>query len=129
MPELDGDNQVSTNITKPKIAGFAFNDKNDNGKNDDRVNNRVDGVTIELYDGNNKIAETKTEHGGYYEFEVTNFSGKNYKVKAILPDGMTLGKTSNGDYMNNGIKANGESDTFSFRDKVEIKIVNIGIKG
>ena len=127
MPELDGDNQVSTNITKPKIAGFAFYDRNDNGKNDDRVNNRVDGVKVELYDGSTKIAETVTEHGGYYEFEVDNYSGKNYKIKAILPDGTIFGKVSDGGYMNNGVNASGESMPFTFRDKVEIKIVNIGV--
>lgn len=128
MPALDGEHQFSTNITKPKIAGFAFVDKNDNGINDDRVNNRYDGVKVELYKGDTKIATTKTEHGGYYEFEVDDFAGKEYRVKAILPGKKTFAKESDGGYMNNGVDADGYSSTFSFRDKVEIKIVNIGIE-
>ena len=125
----DDDVQFSTNVEKPVIAGFAFNDVNGNGINDDRLFNRVQGIKVELYDGNTKIAETVTTEGGYYEFVIDgSYSGKNYRIKAILNNGMSFGKSSDGGYMNNGVGGDGYSEVINLNNKIDLKIVNIGIK-
>ncbi|MBR1746667.1 MAG: hypothetical protein IJ735_00475, partial [Clostridia bacterium] len=60
-----------------------------------------------------------------------------YTVKAVLPSGKTFTKkvaenASIDDitmaYMVNGVDAQGNSESFSFVDKVQIKIVNVGLR-
>ncbi len=125
---FDDDVFYSENISCAKIAGFAFNDANDNGINDDRVKNRVGGVTVKLYDeGGNFVAETKTSEGGYYEFNLKQTDvGKSFTVRAEL-DGGKFGKTSDGGYMNNGVNAQGVSAKLRINSAIDLKIVNIGI--
>lgn len=128
--EFDFDDDVfySENVNCAKIAGFAFNDANDNGVNDDRVKNRVGGVTVKLYDENgNFVAETKTSDGGYYEFNLKETDvGKSFTVRAELSDGR-FGKTGDGGYMSNGVDAHGVSAKLRINSVVDLKIVNIGI--
>lgn len=128
--EFDFEDDVfySENITCAKIAGFAFNDANNNGINDDRVKNRVGGVTVKLYDEDgNVVAETKTSDGGYYEFNLKDTDvDKTFTVKAELTDGK-FGKTSDGGYMNNGVDASGVSEKLRINSAFDLKIVNIGI--
>ncbi|MBR1746673.1 MAG: hypothetical protein IJ735_00505, partial [Clostridia bacterium] len=83
MKALDGDSQISTNIEKPVVAGFVFDDLNDNGVYDDRLQARVSGVTVQLFEGNDKIAEATTDEAGAYRFELSDFAGKTYTVKAV----------------------------------------------
>lgn len=118
----------SENISCAKIAGFAFNDANDNGVNDDRVKNRVGGVTVKLYDeGGNFIAETTTTDGGYYEFNLkASDVGKSFTVRAELKSGK-FGKIGSGGYMSNGVNAQGVSAKLRINSAVDLKIVNIGI--
>lgn len=138
MPAKNGKSQTSTNINKPIVAGFAFDDYNNDGVYNERLQARVAGVTVELYQGETKLGEVVTDESGAYRFEIDeSFAGKTFTVKATLPDGKTFtGKVaanSTADaltkaFMSNGINANGSSDSFSFVDKVQIKIVNVGVK-
>ncbi len=132
--DFEDDRMISENITKAKIAGFAYFDKNDNGINDDRLYNRIDGVTVELYESNGTlVSSTKTQNGGYYEFTLEeNKLGKSYYVQIKEVSGYTVGKYDTGAMlmMGNGIKTNQKSDTFTVADILELKIINIGlIKG
>ncbi len=121
----------STNITAPKVAGFAYFDSNDNGINDDRLFNRINGINVELYDSSDKlVATTTTSNGGYYEFllEATAI-GKNYYVKIALPSGKVVGKPDSGSMlcMGNGIKSDLKSNIVAINSTLDLKIINIGL--
>lgn len=121
----------STNITAPKIAGFAYFDSNDNGINDDRLFNRINGVIVELYDSSdNKIDSVTTANGGYYEFLLKSGDvGKTYYIKITLPDGKVVGKYDNGAMlcMGNGIKSDLKSNLIAINNLLDLKIINIGL--
>lgn len=126
---FDDDVYYSTNVTNAKIAGFAFNDKNNNGINDDRVYNRVAGVKVSLWCDGQLVSETTTAESGYYEFALSSSDvGKKFVVKAELSEG-TFAKESDGGYMNNGVNSNGTSAELSITSDITLKIVNIGING
>ena len=135
MPNMTPEEQAS-NVEYPVVAGFVFEDKNDNGIYDDRLQSRLAGVTVALYDGETKIAESTTDVAGAYRFELTgDYTGKTYTVKATLPSGKTFAKQATGvsdilvkTYSTNNVNAQGASESFSFVDKVQIKIVNVGLK-
>lgn len=129
--DFDDDKMLSENITSAKIAGFAFRDKNNNGINDDRLYNRIDGVTVELYEQSGTLLQsTQTKNGGYYEFSLSDSQlGKSYYVQIKAKDGFTVGKYDTGAMlmMGNGINTNLKSNTFTLTDILEIKIINIGL--
>lgn len=131
ISNYDDDIIRNENITAPKIAGFAYNDLNNNGVNDDRLYNRINDVVVELYDNdNNLLASTTTANGGYYEFLLKESDiGKNYYVKVQLPDGKTVGKIDNGTMlcMGNGIKSSLQSNVININSVWDLKIINIGL--
>jgi len=121
------DQHFVANVEKPKIAGFAFNDVNKNGINDDRIKNRVAGIKVALYSGDTLVAETVTTEGGYYEFELTSADiGKDFTVKVTLDSGMKITNGGNAGYMDNGINAEGISNV-KIDSVIDLKIINIGI--
>lgn len=129
--DFEDDVIKSTNITAPKIAGFAYNDLNNNGINDDRIYNRINGVVVELFDSNNNlVASTVTANGGYYEFLLkTSDLGKNFYIKIKLPQAKVVGKYDTGTMlcMGNGIKASGQSEMVAINSVLDAKIINIGL--
>ena len=135
MPNMKPDEQAS-NAEHPVVAGFVFEDRNDNGIYDDRLQSRLAGVTVALYDGNDKIAETTTDQAGAYRFEIEGtFSGKTYSIKATLPEGKSFAKQATdvtdilvSAYSTNNVNAQGNSESFSFIDQIQLKIVNVGVK-
>jgi len=122
----DGGAQYS-DIQEAKIAGFAFNDANGNGINDDRIKNRVDGIKVKLLSGNAVIAETVTKNGGYYEFVIgASNLGKALTVQVELSStDFFVAKAVVGDN-GNAIKANQKSDAVILNSK-QIEIINIGL--
>lgn len=132
--EVYSDDEItSTNINKAKIAGFAFNDENSNGVNDDRLYNRVGGVKVSLYKvgTSSPIQTTTTTKGGAYSFEVDDTNAE-YYVKAEAPEGYTISGATYAEGVNamdaNNVNANGVSDTITFANNLSLRIVNISVK-
>ncbi len=127
---FDDDVYFTTNVETAKIAGFAFRDVNDNGINDDRLMNRVEGVKVALYDGDTLVEEVTTTEGGYYEFNLKSSDvGKEFTVKVTLDGNQTFAKYANDSdhiYMCNDVKDG--TATVEIGSDYELKIINIGIK-
>ncbi len=127
----EDDRMFSENVTSAKIAGFAFRDKNNNGINDDRLYNRIDGVTVELYEQSGTLLyTTQTSNGGFYQFDLSEDAlGKSCYVQIKAPAGFTVGKYDTGSMlmMGNGINSNLKSNTFTLTDILDLKIINIGL--
>ena len=74
---------------KAKIAGFAYEDKNGNGKFDDRICSHVAGVTVTIKNKDGQtIYSATTEANGYYEVE-TDVAGE-YTITFTAPDGRSV---------------------------------------
>jgi hypothetical protein len=127
------DDYQSSDVENPKIAGFAYFDANDNGVNDDRINNRIDGVSVSLYNSNDELVETTTTtNGGYYEFDISADNvGSSYYIKVDIENtDYTVGKEDDGSYegMGNGLLSTGKSATVTLDSAISLKIINIGLK-
>ena len=92
-----------------------------------------------MYRGNTKVTEVTTDEAGAYRFEVGSaFAGKTYTIKATLPDGKTFTKKVSSSpsacdsitraFMTNNVNDSGESEEITFVDKIQIKIVNVGVR-
>ena len=114
----------------PKIAGFAFNDANANGINDDRLMNRLASVKAELYCGEEKIGEVVTDESGYYEFILDGSAvGKTYTLKVTPCEGWTYADRSDDECYGNALDGNGTAQV-TVSGSIDLKIVNSGlIKG
>ena len=74
---------------KAKIAGFAYEDKNGNGKFDDRICSHVAGVTVTIKNKDGQtIYSAATEANGYYEVE-TDVAGE-YTITFTAPEGRSV---------------------------------------
>ena len=124
------DDVLYSDVTVPKIAGFAFNDANANGINDDRLMNRLASVKAELYCGEEKIGEVVTDESGYYEFILDGSAvGKTYTLKVTPCEGWTYADRSDDEYYGNALDGNGTAQ-ITVSGSIDLKIVNSGlIKG
>ena len=74
---------------KAKIAGFAYEDKNGNGKFDDRICSHVAGVTVTVKNKDGQVIYSgTTEANGYYEVE-TDVAGE-YTITFTAPEGRSV---------------------------------------
>ncbi len=134
--------QYSINTNVPLIAGFIFEDSNNNGNYDERINSRRSGVEVELYmikldNTISLIGRTSVKQNGYYQIPIEpilimNTAGQEFFIKANLLSNYTI-SPSQGDkqlyYLStNGIKNNRQSNNFLIYSKRELKIINIGIQ-
>lgn len=75
--------------SKAKIAGFAYEDRNGNGKMDERLGAHFKGATVTVKDKDgNVIYETVTGINGYYEAQVDQAG--DYTVTFSAPDGYSV---------------------------------------
>jgi hypothetical protein len=83
-------NYLNRDIDKRfKIGDFVWADLNRDGiQNDNEVG--LAGITIELYKGESKIAESITDEYGHYEFK--NLPSADYRLKCIIKDGWAVTK-------------------------------------
>ena len=83
------ENLAAYKTGKAKIAGFAYEDKNGNGKFDDRICSHVAGVTVTIKNKDGQtIYSAETEANGYYEVE-TDVAGE-YTITFTAPDGRSV---------------------------------------
>jgi hypothetical protein len=111
--DYSDDTLCSVNIEKPKIAGFVFLDKNDNGIMDDRIISRISGITVSLYEKGQKkaLSSVTTNINGYYEFEAE-------------PE-----KSECGQFNTNGTDASFQSAVISPASIASLILVNVGLVG
>lgn len=126
----------STGIIVPTVAGFVFEDRNENGNYDERLNARLSGITVELYLKSNDslIGTAVTGEGGAYLMPIEPIyitAGANefyVKVKASDGYGITTSKgTADFLMMANDIGLNYKSDAFTIDNTGELKIINVGL--
>ena len=84
------DDSVVSDITRAKVSGFIFEDKNNNGIFDERLKSQLLGVKISLMDeNNNELVSQTTDLNGYYSFDLE--LGKKYKLNIIEDSNYKLG--------------------------------------
>lgn len=128
--DYSDDTLCSVNIEKPKIAGFVFLDKNDNGIMDDRIISRISGITVSLYEKGQKkaLSSVTTNINGYYEFEAE--PGKEYYIKVKKIKGYAFSEKSEcGQFNTNGTDASFQSAVISPASIASLIIVNVGLVG
>lgn len=130
--DVSDDKQYSQNIQSAQIAGFAFNDQNGNGKHDERLKSRLEGIAVKLVSIENgyerAVAETITGKNGFYRFDITDIS-KTYKIKITLPAGYTITVLpESGSLMENNISASLETAPITLSDDIDLQIINVGLR-
>ncbi|MDD4315861.1 MAG: hypothetical protein PHC84_01725 [Clostridia bacterium] len=133
----EDDRQFSMNSRVPLVSGCAFFDRDGDGRLDERLKDRIDGVKVELYlieEGEDTlITSTTTKNGGFYQLPIEpiyifNTEGKEFYIAIKVMEGYNItvkGGASN--ILTNGIKTNKKSDSFFLYNKEQLKIINIGL--
>ncbi|MBO4539371.1 MAG: hypothetical protein J5781_03785 [Clostridia bacterium] len=81
--------QIAECTGKAKIAGFAYFDRNGNGKLDERVRDHLSGCKITVKNSSGEVVYSGTTGiNGYYEIEVSEEG--TYTISAELPTGYIL---------------------------------------
>ncbi len=98
-------------LTNGKIGDFVWFDADKNGKQDSSEVG-LKNITVELYKDENRVATTKTDASGHYEF--LNLPADSYVVKFIKPNGYsftTKDAQSVSSQLNSDANSNGKTDT------------------
>lgn len=139
---VDPDEDVifSTNITNAQVGGFAYVDENDDGIYNDRIQNRLAGVKVELYLVNGTktemIASAITDHTGAYLLNVENINANGFSkffIKVYAPKGYQIGKTASTAGLEdvtlvNAVNTDGRSEEFTLAHTKVLKVLNLGFK-
>lgn len=119
------DDVISSKNKKATVCGYAFDDANGNGEFDEKFNFRREGVKVSLYADGVMVAETTTNKGGYYCFDVASkYINSNLKITVAGREISLKGTSDTG----NKINTNGESSAFKLAHPKQTVLVNIGIK-
>lgn len=72
------------NVSKTRLTGHIWYDKNSNGLQDDGVESKISGVKVELFDptSNSVVAVTQTDESGSYLFNEKNYPTRSGSINA-----------------------------------------------
>lgn len=130
----------SINIENAQVGGFAYVDANDDGIYNDRIQNRLAGVKVELYLINGTktemIASAVTDHTGAYLLNVEDINANGFSkfyLKVYAPKGYQIAKTAGATeqmdaILINAVNTEGQSEEFTLAHTKALKVLNLGFK-
>ncbi len=106
-------------IVNTNISGIVYENMHADGYYETALDERLEGITVELYENENPnaIAKTKTNKDGEFEFDIENVGTNNYFTKVMLPDGY-IGYSDN---LANGVRFDNDTNSNGMTNAVAVE--------